>query len=1701
MDVVAISDDELEESNMICDDLSLLEEDEPLPDYLWAQDEDVPGDNELITEYAVQTIHSEDPCDEISDSSENDSSCQSEVHPDQRDQIKKNTRRLNKVNIFRFRKKLNQLDSMQKEKELIIEKFREELTACRQRIEVLEQQKSAAEMDIQTEQENNNTAALFRLRALHKRLCADLVNEQDVESQVAVILQENECDLWHIEVEQGKFTSLREKLQQDEEELERQRKDLADQRIQKEKGFQIVAEHKRQKEKLQEIRTLKEREQRYRKAMEDAQRNHEKAVQFLKETMTRVREKETEKEMKSREEMEKRMQAVLTLKNNISANRENLRVIEARNKAKATMMKKQDMLEKDNVLSRGEDATKFMIHQRRLQEFEIKKQEFEEKQRIRKQEIISRLLQEEANQGKKLSSSIRENNKQKQSKLRSKTIHYIESVIPADQENEPEITKSKKWRSVSSLSSDEDDSTTGQQSPSVVPEKAYHTEEVDSETFAQPEFMGLWNEDHKPYKVPKEETEVKPLWGSNMEIMAETRSKIQNGTTQKQAVSGHEYKGCPFYYKPNVIHFKDLEVGKVYKKKVTLTNASYTINFCKLVDVSPHLKDFISIQFDPPGQLSAGMSCEVTVTFTPMVNEDLEGEVMFLAKTGAFSIPVKCTTKKCELSVEKERMDFGTQVVGETITQIITLTNRGALGTRFSIRTITQDNGAHTAVQEMPSEASPRLDDSVSKDKDTDLRAESGNHDEIEKPKSRQTKSVCESTSPRSIDTQEARSVEVETSVGIERVSKEHSTLHEDSLNEVEQPQVESEEELIEIKLGEVTGGEIGPFTSVKIPIIFAPTFPGTAHALFEVSFDDPNSKQISVTAIGTAVDVPVYVSNSNIDLKICTYDRLYQDSIVVKNRATTALRLKFEVCKELKNHMELLPKTGFIQAQSSFSVQLKFIPRLSLLQDAGAYFDKETGVLEAPMTISVADQTRPIHFTVSAVITTSDLEISPAVVDFGYCTIYEAVRSSIQLTNKSILPQEYGFVGIPEYVEIQPADGFGTLLPLETVTLDVIFRAAKAKEYAFELTCKSAINRQFRISCKAVGVHPPLELSHSLIQFPATALNDISTATLYVINSHTSRNEFTHPVPRIGGGDIAPVGPTSFEIHVPDDVPVTVSPSVGTVLPGERCLIQVSYRPTLSDREIREEALRLLSKANEAKALLEKKTTVSTESEVQGKREKRDLSANKERRKQASSTKREKKQLPSPKQKEKTPKAPETVPPELPGIQDIKVNSDEYVAAQTSVYRRFAGTLEKYIIPCFIASCDISKRKDQELNFSPYNTLFLELHCPAITPPLLVTSDNGRHHVDFGEVATGQRVVRRVTLQNISLEPLELGFSIFNPCGPFVLLNIVKTVEPGASCFLLIAFSPCENKTFFETLEVRSPRATLTLGLKGKGIAPSVSCSLDGGIMDMGYVLSKDSVTSTFQLQNTSTVPVNYSVNLGSLSVNRYSELQKLPRFLSCQKKSSDLVGTQNYNGLSVFGVCPVEGTIDPEKSHEITVTFSPDHESVHYSDSLTVELYGKHTVHTIQLKGASRDHIMYVEGGDPMDVPVESLGIIPEYEGDEQTKTLLLTFRCIQTEADLKPAVRDLRVGCIRTTALATKKGGEFFWDNVQLLQQKGFTIEPVKSAVDAGQHKTVSLRWVPPAGYDPSKPGTTMAKLTLKGDITESYQVILATQVVSV
>ncbi|KAM7083728.1 LOW QUALITY PROTEIN: cilia- and flagella-associated protein 74 [Ciconia maguari] len=1486
--------------------------------------------------------------------------------------------------ILTLQRNLKELNDIAKQKELAVQKARDKLSTCQLQIKVLAKQLEYVDIEIEKEEEAGNVAALSRLQAMHRRLCTELEKEKDFELKMALTLKENMLEMWQIETEQGKYEILREQLKKDEEELEMQYQERAQVRIWKEKIAALQAEENWRSREKKEEEAQKEYEERHKKVVEDAKRNHEKAVCFLRKSMARIHEKNAKEEVKTREHMERRIQAVLSLKTSITSNRAKLQTLQVWNKAMAFEAKKQEMKMREAILAEGGNVAKEIFLRKRLLEHEKEKQASREQQKSRKIEIVSRILQEKASilkqkKSQSCTKAIKGGGKLEDSSLwRMKTWRYIEKTC-----KHSAGAISQPWCSSSACSS------AGERTASVgeISEKIPHDvlcesgedEKERDKTLVEPEFPGLWSQECDLRKISKEETELKQLATRVKEkgTFEKKMEEFQTGIFHKQMVSGRECKGRTFYSKPSCIHFKDFDVGQIYKKKIVLTNASYSVNFCRLVGMSDWLKDFISIHFDPPGKMSAGMSCEIVVTFKPMINETLEGEVMFMAQTGSFSVPLKCTAKRCMLALDKELIDFGSHVVGETISRTISLTNSGALGTRFKVQMSAGDSRTCRAT----AKSSPRR--MVTQHFSDCVPEKEVSNSPVTSVAEKKEQICADHSEEMTYCVAQVEQHRTETSLSsssAEQVGQDvlNSRSHLDTDSACNLVELSPEETPVEIMLGKVTEGEIGPFSSVKLQIIFVPAIPGDVRAEFVIMFDNADCKPLCFSAIGVSIDVPVWVPNPNVDLKICMYDRLYQDCIVIQSRAKVTLRLKFEVCKELSKHMELLPKTGYIQAQSSFSVQLKFLPRCSLPEDAGSYFNEETRVLEVPVTILIVDKMevfilcscicfrlKKVNFTVHGNVTTSDLEISPARINFGYCTIYEAVQGKCHLTNKSILPQEFGFVGLPEFVEIQPNDGLGILLPLESLTLDIIFKANETKEYSFELTCKSEINRQFKLSCKAVGVHPPLELSHSLVQFAATALNGVSTATLYVMNSHVSVNLY-HAVPRIGN-EVAPVGPTSFEFRVPEDCPVTITPSVGTVLPGKVNSLQISFRPTLSDQLIREEAVRRLCRAAatgaEIQILLDFFFPLSFSL---------------------------------------------TKMILIPGFS----SSDTYMAAQAFLMRNFSGRFEKYIIPCFVASGHIDEKKGSE-----------NLSC-------------------------------RPRLQEGGCQLRGGG------CLPFSM---------WANTDILLA-------VFSETLDIRTAKTTLTLSNHWSWGDAIIVCSVEEGL-NMGYVIAREKVTSTFKGKSFCAEPESTSAIFGG---------RKRSSVVSSLAEQKAEWNTERITGLSGVQASfqQKEKFVACEESGDLFVTFqSVIKRSLYYSDRLKVVLFGqaffvlhRTVAHVIHLKGAARDHPMFVEGGIPLDVPIESLAVTspvssPEAlkgELQEPVKSILLVLEYIEGEGSPVPAMTELKVGAIQTARFASKKNVEFSFDSLPLLQQKGFTVESVKGTVEPGQVKCISVSWVPPADF---------------------------------
>jgi len=233
------------------------------------------------------------------------------------------------------------------------------------------------------------------------------------------------------------------------------------------------------------------------------------------------------------------------------------------------------------------------------------------------------------------------------------------------------------------------------------------------------------------------------------------------------------------------------------------------------------------------------------------------------------------------------------------------------------------------------------------------------------------------------------------------------------------------------------------------------------------------------------------------------------------------------------------------------------------------------------------------------------------------------------------------------------------------------------------------------------------------------------------------------------------------------------------------------------------------------------------------------------------------------------------------------------------------------------------------------------------VAPSIVVTSDRGRTISNFGDIAVGHRGIKKVSIQNISLEDLAVEFSMLNPNGPFVLLNPISKLLAGETHVLTLSFSPHESILAQETLDIITKRGKLSLTLLGTGVAPMITCSIEGDTLDMGYVIARESVSSSFKLQNCSALPIQFSLQLDSLSRSRSEDQQRLPQFLASRARRTEVVGTQNNSGQSVFSVIPVKGIMDPGKAQDFTVTFSPDHESLYFSDRLQVMLFEKVWLH----------------------------------------------------------------------------------------------------------------------------------------------------------
>ena len=197
------------------------------------------------------------------------------------------------------------------------------------------------------------------------------------------------------------------------------------------------------------------------------------------------------------------------------------------------------------------------------------------------------------------------------------------------------------------------------------------TSYVAAALFAEDEFQGLWQDKPEVDGVHVEPGKYSQLSKLEKARMEAALVRQRDNIAKPQVVAGKQFKGQPFVANPGVIEFLDFDVGKTYRASITMTNVSYGVNSFRMQDAASSV---ISYEYRPAGHLSAGLSAPVVVVFKPQANLDVDTEMVLLTQTGPMSIPIRCRRKRCEVAVSDPDVQLGSIWLGERKTQTLQVT-------------------------------------------------------------------------------------------------------------------------------------------------------------------------------------------------------------------------------------------------------------------------------------------------------------------------------------------------------------------------------------------------------------------------------------------------------------------------------------------------------------------------------------------------------------------------------------------------------------------------------------------------------------------------------------------------------------------------------------------------------------------------------------------------------------------------------------------------------------------------------------------------------------------------------------------------------------------------------------------------------------------------------------------------------------------
>ncbi|OHT10660.1 hypothetical protein TRFO_04162 [Tritrichomonas foetus] len=331
-------------------------------------------------------------------------------------------------------------------------------------------------------------------------------------------------------------------------------------------------------------------------------------------------------------------------------------------------------------------------------------------------------------------------------------------------------------------------------------------------------------------------------------------------------------------------------------------------------------------------------------------------------------------------------------------------------------------------------------------------------------------------------------------------------------------------------------------YSSSTIKVNFRPARPCQLKFILRFKFSSSHKEFDSfvkdLPLEGTGADVPIFLENDKIDFGVCYYNELYRATLVAHNRSNLSQRFVIETPPNLEKFVEFMPKVGFVQPMSSLQITIK----LRTSNKFTSQFPQFESTAEIPIRMTVVNQVLPVDFSISFTPSSLKLSFDPPQLDFGTFITTECKEVPLRITSSLQLPCNFGFIRLPNGVSVKPFDGFGLILPGETVEVTVCFQSQIPKKHEFPIQLAILQGQKFNIPCVATVCQSPISFSQTDIEFEATPLGSDSSYKLIVNNSRAQ--------------------PLDFEFETPDDF--LFDPVVGTVPANSKSPVFVTFRPTV---------------------------------------------------------------------------------------------------------------------------------------------------------------------------------------------------------------------------------------------------------------------------------------------------------------------------------------------------------------------------------------------------------------------------------------------------------------------------------------------------------------------------------------------------------